>query len=74
MLVLKRKDGQWIEVLHHSGDILRIRVYNVRTCTGGQVDLAFDDEPRHFEIRRPERIIRERQCGIESNELVESAT
>ena len=73
MLVLKRKEGQWIEILHHSGDVLRIRVYNVRTCTGGQVDLAFDDEPRHFEIRRPERIIRERQSDLISVELAESA-
>ena len=72
MLVLKRKDGQWIEVLHRSGDVLRIRVYNVRTATGGQVDLAFDDEPRHFEIRRPERIVRDRSMDQAAEELVGS--
>lgn len=59
MLVLKRKEGQWIEVIHRSGDVMRVRVYNIRVNSTGQADLAFDDPVRNFEIRRPERIIRE---------------
>jgi hypothetical protein len=54
MLVLKRKEGQWIEITHRSGDVLRIRVYNIRSRFPGQLDLAFADEGRHFEVRRPE--------------------
>jgi len=52
MLVLKRWDGQWVEITHHSGDVLRIRIYNVER---GQASLAFDDDARNFEIKRPER-------------------
>ena len=29
MLVLRRRDGQWLDVVHRSGDVLRIRVYDV---------------------------------------------
>jgi hypothetical protein len=55
MLVLKRKEGQWVEVIHHSGDTLRVRVYGICGGVPGRVNLAFDDGPRNFEIRRPER-------------------
>ena len=55
MLVLKRKEGQWVEILHKSGDVLRIRVCKIREGFPGQLDLAFDDEVRNFEIQRPER-------------------
>ena len=55
MLVLKRKEGQWIEIAHKSGDKLRIRVYNIRSRFPGQLDLAFDDGSRNFEVQRPER-------------------
>ena len=58
MLVLRRKDGQWIEITHKSGDVLRFRVYNRRDNTPGEVNLAFDDPDRHFEIQRPERAAR----------------
>jgi hypothetical protein len=54
MLVLKRKEGQWIEVTHKSGDKMLIRVYNIRSSFPGQLDLAFDDEGRNFTVRRPE--------------------
>lgn len=64
MLVLKRKEGQWIEVYHHTGDLLRIRVYNIRERTPGHVDLAFDDDARHFTIQRPER-----RSRFEANEV-----
>jgi sRNA-binding carbon storage regulator CsrA len=52
VLVLKRKEGQWVEVTHKSGDKIRIRVYRIRE---GQADLAFDDDDRNFSIQRPER-------------------
>lgn len=55
MLVLKRKEGQWIEIVHRSGDRIRIRVYNIRSRFPGQLDLAFEDKERNFTIRRPER-------------------
>jgi len=55
MLILRRKEGQWVEVTHHSGDTLRIRVYNIRARYPGQLDMAFDDDARRFEIQRPER-------------------
>ena len=57
MLVLKRKEGQWVEIIHRSGDVIRLRVYDIQS-TGGvpsRVNLAFDDAARNFEIRRPER-------------------
>ena len=55
MLVLKRKEGQWVEVTHRSGDVLRIRVCKIEGGTPGHLNLAFDDDARHFEIERPER-------------------
>ena len=55
MLVLKRKEGQWVEVTHRSGDVLRIRVCRIEPGMPGQLNLAFDDDARYFEIERPER-------------------
>lgn len=55
MLVLKRKEGQWVEVTHRSGDILRVRVCKIEGGSPGHLNLAFDDDARHFEIERPER-------------------
>ena len=55
MLVLRRKEGQWVEITHKSGDTIRVRVYNIRTRFPGQLDLAFDDDARTFLIQRPER-------------------
>jgi hypothetical protein len=57
MLVLKRKEGQWVDVIHRSGDRMRIRVYNIRSQAPRQLDLAFDDDARHFTIERPERAL-----------------
>jgi hypothetical protein len=58
MLVLKRKEGQWVDVRHHSGDLLRIRVCQIESGQPGHLNLAFDDDARNFEIERPERILR----------------
>ena len=56
MLVLKRKEGQWVQVTHAaSGDVLRIRVYDINYGTPPRANLAFDDAPRLFTIERPER-------------------
>lgn len=57
MLVLKRKEGQWVEVIHKSGDVLRMRVYHIDAGPPGRLDIAFDDAPRNFRIERPERIL-----------------
>ena len=55
MLILRRKEGQWVEITHKSGDVIRVRVYNIRARYPGQLDLAFDDDDRNFAIQRPER-------------------
>jgi hypothetical protein len=58
MLVLKRKEGQWVEIIHRSGDVMRIRVYDIQSARDGtpnRANLAFEDPERNFEIRRPER-------------------
>jgi hypothetical protein len=58
MLVLRRREGQWVNIKHSSGEQLRIRIYNIRCGFPGQVDVAFDDACHNFEIQRPERIYR----------------
>ena len=64
MLVLRRKEGQWIEVTHRSGDVLRFRVYDLAAEGEGRVNLAFDDPARNFEIQRPERVLRGPQSAV----------
>lgn len=57
MLVLKRIEGQWVDVVHaKTGDVLRIRVYDIEVDHRGRVNLAFDDAARNFTIQRPERL------------------
>lgn len=58
MLVLKRKDGEWVEIQHRSGDILRVRVYDICGRSPARANLAFDDPARNFNIQRPERAAR----------------
>lgn len=61
MLVLKRREGQWVEIRHEaSGDVLHIRAYDI---DGDRLNLAFDDAPRNFIIQRPERIVRPPLAG-----------
>lgn len=55
MLVLKRREGQWVEITHKSGDLLRLRVYHIEGGPPGRLDIAFDDDARNFLIQRPER-------------------
>lgn len=55
MLILRRKEGQWVEITHRSGDTIRVRVCNMRARSGRQLDLAFEDDLHNFAIERPER-------------------
>ena len=60
MLILRRKEGQWVEITHKSGDTIRLRVYNIRTRYPGQLDLAFDDDDAQFRDPTPERAVEQR--------------
>jgi sRNA-binding carbon storage regulator CsrA len=62
MLVLQRKEGQWVDVVHKSGDVIRIRVYGIDPESPGRCQLAFDDAPRNFDVRRPERKLPVANC------------
>jgi hypothetical protein len=55
MLVLRRHEGQWVELTHRSGDQIWIRVYNLRRGYPGQLDMAFDDPDSCFNVQRGER-------------------
>lgn len=57
MLVLRRRDGQWIEIESAAtGHVLRVRVYRRPGDRPEWVNMAFDDADHHFLIRRPERV------------------
>lgn len=58
MLILRRKEGQWVEIRHRSGDVIRVRVCNIRSRFSGQADLVLDDPAHNFLIQRPERLAR----------------
>jgi hypothetical protein len=66
LLVLKRKEGQWVDVTHRSGDVLRIRVCQVMFGNPPRLNLAFDDDERNFEIQRPERKRTEQEPGAQT--------
>ncbi len=66
MLVLKRKEDQWIEIKHKSGDRLRIRVYNIRPRFPGHLNLAIEDDALNFEVQRQERVGRDAARGVRS--------
>ena len=74
MLVLKRKEGQWVEITHKNGDKLRIRVFRIREGFPSQLDLAFDDDDRNFEIQRPERKFAPASARIESDVELEAVS
>lgn len=57
MLVLRRREGQWIEITHRSGDVLRFRAYDIAGKFPGRCNLAFDDAARNFDIQRTERFV-----------------
>jgi hypothetical protein len=60
MLVLRRTEGQWVEITHAAtGDVIRFRVYDLaggyQQVVPGRVHLAFEDRARNFAVERPER-------------------
>lgn len=57
MYIVRRKEGEWVEVTSRSGDVLRIAIGRPTRGERGRVgsaELVFDDPERRFEIRRPE--------------------
>jgi hypothetical protein len=44
-----------VEITHRSGDMIRIRVCKIEPGQPGHLNLAFEDDARHFQIERPER-------------------
>lgn len=78
MLILKRKRGQWLDITHTSGDVLRIRVHEIEDGNPGYTELCFDDDERNFAIERPERrqqqLMKEREAaaaaGKEATKIV----
>lgn len=56
MLVLEREEGEWAEITHRSGDVLRIKVCKINSDRKPpRVNLVFEDDDRNFNIERPER-------------------
>lgn len=56
MLVLKRTEGQWLDVIHvASGDVVRIRTCDIGADGRPRVNLVVDDAARNFAVERPER-------------------
>lgn len=68
MLILRRAEGQWVEVRHRSGDVLRVRFSHIAgppdgggaddgpAPPRGELRVAFLDDPRQLEILRGERL------------------
>ena len=54
-LVLRRKNGQTVEVTHKSGDAFTLRVTGLSGEGQGRVELVLDDDARNFRFERPER-------------------
>lgn len=59
MLVLGRREGQWTEIKHRSGDTLRVRVQRIRS---DGCKLIFDDDPHNFVILREELKPKPKAC------------
>jgi hypothetical protein len=72
MLVQKRYEGQWLELTHRSGDVIRILARDIRGRAPGEparVDLVCDDPARNFEIRRPEARRRAEAAAAAADDL-----
>lgn len=74
MLVLKRKEGEWVEITHRSGDLLRLRVYGIKGRQPGRANLAFDDPERNFDIQRIERLTGREPAAESVGPIAEDAT
>ncbi len=74
MLVLKRKEGQWVEITHvKTGEVLRIRTYDIHGGLPGHVNLAFDDPSRNYAIQRPEKLNRAEAPALPADAVVVEA-
>lgn len=64
MLVLRRSNGQYIEIRHRSGDMLRVTIYDIH-AEGGPPScrMAFDGPREEFDIQRPERAKRRKAAA-----------
>jgi hypothetical protein len=57
MLVLYRKEGQWTEIIHKSGDVIRFKIGEPsENDRNGRRRVIFDDQERNFDVARPERV------------------
>ena len=66
MLLLRRKEGQWIEIKHvESGDTLYLGTTAIRGLLKGKgtVLLLCDDKAKNFIIQREERLYKESPDG-----------
>lgn len=63
MLIMNRKEGDWVEATHSaSGDLLKFRLCNIHGHGAkARVRLIFDDPEFHFAINREERVVPERK-------------
>jgi sRNA-binding carbon storage regulator CsrA len=57
MLILKRKEGQWVEIAHRSGDIMRVKIYDIKEGAPPTARMAFEDGDRNFDVCRSERLV-----------------
>lgn len=72
-LVLKRRKEQWVEIVHRSGDMIRIQVSRLFLDDDPHGDapsasLRFVDEPRNFEIYRPDHWKSSARCARPAKE------
>jgi sRNA-binding carbon storage regulator CsrA len=56
MLVLRRKENQWLTISDAAGNVLRIGVEDIEVSRGRRVSLLFHDPDHHFTIVRDEAI------------------
>ncbi len=49
-LILRGEEGQWVEIIHRSGDKIRVRVCNIRPLYTGKFDMVLDDPDQNFLI------------------------
>lgn len=57
MLMIRRREGTWIDIVHtKSGDAISLQIKHVVRMSGvHQVTLAVKDDPRNFEVVKPDR-------------------
>jgi hypothetical protein len=53
-LILRRCEGDWIKIIHRSGDVLWLHHTEIRPEFGLTVEAHFRDDPKNFRILRGE--------------------